>query len=927
MGVVDDIKDGIGSKVKVKLGDTIDSIASSFNVDPQQLMAANNLVSPEALIVGQELYVNPQAVPAAPIVVASAGVPVNVKMGLSAVKGANELVATWDWCKEHDTAKYKLLWTYDNGNNFRIGDITEKSVDKDYPYVSRYATFSVPTGAKYVWFKVKAVAETHEVQNGNGTVQVENWKSDWSKEVSWTNQEPLEKPSTPNFECDQYGKGTISLDGLSESKATHIEYELLQDNVKSMWKTSVKITNGSATHVTKLQSGNHTYKVRARAKKGSQVSDWSEYTSNDVRPLPIAPVIYSCKATSKNSITVKWASPEGGGLGATGIEIEYALKKSYFDYTDKAASISISDMSINKREISGIEEGGEYFFRARSTNATGSSGWSDIVSTFVGAKPDPPTTWSSSSTVISGEPIMLFWVHNSRDNSSWTKAKLEVLLYGKNSKGEDIVALLDTPILQNENLDNDELKDQTSSYSIDSSIIAEHTNFTELKWRISTAGANRDLFSDWSVQRSIKVYEQPSIDFQITDSEGQSIDTVTSLPIHISGETSPHTQTPLSYSVVVTSNESYETTDVIGNPMYVSANDPVYSKYFDSQSPLSLTISADSIDLNNGIEYTITVTAAMSSGLTATSSSTFTVDWQDIYYEPDAEIRINEDNMSVYIRPYCETTTINNYLAMVWGDQYSNSGIQTGPTYAFGPSIGQTRDGYPVYRGVDSTGLVEQSGGYYCVVERRNLVPDVKLSVHRREYDGSYTEIATNLTNNGAVTVVDPHPALDYARYRIVATHEQTGAVSYRDMASYPILCADAIIQWDEEWTSFEVSEDGSPERPPWTGSLLKLSYNIDVSNTTNKDVSIVEYVGRKHPVVYYGTQRGEAQSWNMDIPKSDKETLYALRRLQNWMGAVYVREPSGTGYWANINVSFSQKHKDVTIPISIDITRVEGGM
>ena len=64
-----------------------------------------------------------------------------------------------------------------------------------------------------------------------------------------------------------------------------------------------------------------------------------------------------------------------------------------------------------------------------------------------------------------------------------------------------------------------------------------------------------------------------------------------------------------------------------------------------------------------------------------------------------------------------------------------------------------------------------------------------------------------------------------------------------------------------------------------------------------------------------------------MEIPKDDKETLYALRRLAIWLGDVYVREPSGSGYWANISVSFSQTHNQLTIPISLELTRVEGGV
>lgn len=108
---------------------------------------------------------------------------------------------------------------------------------------------------------------------------------------------------------------------------------------------------------------------------------------------------------------------------------------------------------------------------------------------------------------------------------------------------------------------------------------------------------------------------------------------------------------------------------------------------------------------------------------------------------------------------------------------------------------------------------------------------------------------------------------------------------------------------------------------------MVILPYNIDVSDKNDIDVSLVKYVGRKRPVSYYGTQLGETASWKVEIPKDDAETLYALRRLAIWTGDVYVREPSGTGYWANISVSMSQTHCQLTIPVTLEITRVEGGV
>ena len=218
---------------------------------------------------------------------------------------------------------------------------------------------------------------------------------------------------------------------------------------------------------------------------------------------------------------------------------------------------------------------------------------------------------------------------------------------------------------------------------------------------------------------------------------------------------------------------------------------------------------------------------------------------------------------------------------------------------------------------------------YYCAVQSDEsvLVEDVTLSVYRREFDGSFTEIATGLDNSKNTYVTDPHPSLDYARYRIVAITNSTGAVSYYDVPGYPVNEKAVIIQWDEAWSTFFTSEEAVLEQPPWAGSLLRLPYNIDVSDNYRPDVSLVSYIGRKRPVSYYGTQLGETSTWNVDIVKTDEETLYALRRLAIWTGDVYVREPSGSGYWANLTVSFGQQHTALTIPVTFNITRVEGGV
>jgi hypothetical protein len=256
----------------------------------------------------------------------------------------------------------------------------------------------------------------------------------------------------------------------------------------------------------------------------------------------------------------------------------------------------------------------------------------------------------------------------------------------------------------------------------------------------------------------------------------------------------------------------------------------------------------------------------MDSGLTAESTGSFVVGWNETVWPPTAAISLNNDTYSAMIIPYC----------------------------------------------MDGNG---------------NLVEDVTLSVYRREYDGKFVEIGRYLANTRSTCISDPHPALDYARYRIVATSTTTGAVSYLDVMQPSFDTTAVIIQWDEEWADFQITDDYSiVETRPWTGSMLKLPYNIDTSEQNQPDVVLVEYIGREHPVSYYGTQLGTSASWSVEIDATDKETIYALRRLMVWMGDAYVREPSGTGYWANVKVSFSQKHLDVVIPVSLEVTRVEGG-
>lgn len=211
-----------------------------------------------------------------------------------------------------------------------------------------------------------------------------------------------------------------------------------------------------------------------------------------------------------------------------------------------------------------------------------------------------------------------------------------------------------------------------------------------------------------------------------------------------------------------------------------------------------------------------------------------------------------------------------------------------------------------------------------------NLASDVYLSVYRRNYDGSFTLVAANI-QNAEETVLDLHPALDYARYRVVSINALSGEVNYSDIPDVYIGNKSIVLQWNDDWVRYSRDEtidyDVVQHDPNETSitSRLELPYNISISENTNPDVALQEYIGREDPVSYFGTQLGIGGSWSTEIDKKDSETIFQLRRLQRWKGNVYVREPSGIGYWAVVRVSMSNSYNSLITPISIEVTKVEG--
>lgn len=888
--------------VTVERGDTLTQIAVDYAGGYSKyktLAAINNISNPDLIYIGQVIKLTNES-GSSYTQGYTYGNSVAIYQFGALSTNDSKLFITWRWQKSQ-TDYFRVFWTYTtDGSIWLIGSDTKVSYDGDLLYSTQIDTYDIPTGARQVKVKIKPIAKSDD---DNESVP---WTADWSITKNWTVATPLESPDKPDVVIDKF-KLTASLENIEIDGASHIEFRVIKDNSTTAYSTKkVGIVNGQASSVFNVDAGGQ-YKVHCRAysSRDGVYSAWSQYsdTKNTIPTIPES--ITNIKALSSTSVYLSWS----GVTNSSGYTVEYTNKKIYFDSSNEVQSLSVGE-GITHAEITGLSSGEEYFFRVKATNSVGDSGWSEIRSVVIGKTPAAPTTWSSTTTAIVGNPVTLYWVHNAEDGSTMTYAELQLYI------GDELeeYTLKYTP---SENEEENENK--TNEWVLDTSSYAEGTS---VKWRVRTAGITKN-YGEWSVQRTVEIYAPATLQLSMTDVNGNSIETLTTYPFYIKGLAGPKSQVPIGYHLAIKSNEIYETIDNIGNPKIVNSGEEMYSKYFDISDPLTLELGPSSVNLENGRHYTVTCSVSMNTGLTAEETLEFVVSWADEHYTPNAEIGVDKETMTATIRPYCELGKTTYYQVNLDSDTYTKTSTELESVWGELVENAVTTTGERVYSGVTA----DDAEIYYCIVDEYTPVEDVLLSVYRREFDGSFTELVTGLDSTKATTITDPHPALDYARYRIVATTKSTGTIGYYDPPGHPMDCNSVVIQWDEVWSSFETSSDETPEQPSWAGSMLTIPYNIDVAESNSSDISLVEYIGRPHPVSYYGTQLGVAATWNMEIPKEDKETLYGLRRLSRWMGDVYVREPSGSGYWASITVSFSQKHCELTIPITLSVSQVEGGM
>lgn len=797
------------------------------------------------------------------------------------------LYATWSWSKS-GTDKYDVYWDY-------------KTAGKSIWFVgshgtsdTKQSTYSAPSNAIKVRFKVRAIAKKGQ-----------KWKCSWSTTESYDLvNENLTDPGAPTVSI--IGNTLeASINDYTAVGASHVEFEIVQENIKSVRTQLAPLQTSHAAITWDGVIDGYKYKVRARGVKASNKSiksangtgvtttvvegrgPWSTYSENissGYGPVTnVTVVTYAAYAEDNGGVRVSWDPADGFNESDDSndvYEVNYTDDIEKFDSGDTETS---GDHKRTHAEITGLELNKTYYFRVRASNGGNVHGkWSEIVSLAVGTIPDAPTTWSYTDVISIGQNIVLNWAHSSEDGSKQTAANITMTI-GENTHIHTFDDETSTLVIQTDT--------EEHWKEIFGDDIPYITTDAKLYWKVSTKGIVPDYSPD-SAERCVSIFEPVTLNggfyaggdwlwdpfIFATDTIHTAkttfsgrIDIITSYPLRLGLYATPETQHAITYAVSIIATDDYDTEDASGSTYMVVRGQEIYSEYFaaDSTDPnnLEIMLQPGDIDLENNQTYTLTATVAMDSGLTGEYETTFDVAFDDDEYELDADISVNTDDYSATITPICR-------------DEFGNQ------------------------------------------------VYNVYFNVFRREYNGAFTPIATNIDAADRLTLTDPHPSLDYARYRVVGITKKTGAVFFQDIPGYEIGMDSIILQWNEAWMNFDLTDtEDELDTGLSGGSMLVLPYNIDISAAHAPDVALVDYIGNEHPVSYYGTKKGETGSWNCEISRNDKDSLFALRRLANYMGDVYVREPSGIGYWAQVNVSYSLQHTKTTIPVSLNITRVTGGV
>ena len=665
------------------------------------------------------------------------------------------------------------------------------------------------------------------------------------------------------------------------------------DAAKDLPKSSLELVDTGAT------SG-HQYRY-ATICYNSNGEKWGAVSalSDTVDMPPNAPTSLAADAMTSTSAMLTWKDSD-----YTGDRYEIYTCSSRAEALDPV-SFGVSPTTYASTPVAGanhytvteLEGGATYWFTLCRVSDGGRSALCEPAGVTIGAVAEAPTPVTSFPCMFRGETFDMQWIHNCADGSAQTWREVVVQ---SSADGVTWTTVADEAGVSS-----------LEHFGIDTSGFADGTR---LRWRVRTKGAYTSYTAaevsswKWSQWSEMRVWVKPTMTVVARSGaadgpEASSGTPLSKLPLFLNIATGVEatSQRVVEWHVSVESAESFMFVNEIGENDWMESGTLMYSAYFDAtddgfgDTVMDVAVSAADAVFSPGVDYLVRARAAMDSGLvTDEATCSFECHWQSSLPEPSASVMAVEDYTCV-IAPAC----------LVWDtDEYG----QPVPLEDNGEPVYETDGGSYVYDS-EGTASYEPGDGSVLLDAEGNPVPayqhslasDVDLAVWRINPDMTMDLIAEGVPNSGKAIVTDPYPNFGTCWYRIIANDLGTDEVRAIDVPvdmDYDML----LFQWRGRVVAY-VDEDSGNVR--YEGQSVELPFNIETSESYEKDVAELEFPGRRFPVTYYGTQVRHTLSWkSVKIRYDEIEDIDAVRELAEHMGDVHVRDPWGNSFWANVNVS-----------------------
>ena len=300
---------------------------------------------------------------------------------------------------------------------------------------------------------------------------------------------------------------------------------------------------------------------------------------------PAAPTAISGARTAASTVRVTLSNT---ATTSTGLEVEASTDPA--DWTG-AISNSYVGAGLATADVTGIS--GVYYFRARNTRGALVSDWSPISDPVVTlTAPNPPMLTAPTTAVwnyTASTSLDFQWIHNPVDGSAQTAAQLQ---YSTDNGSTWTTQTINS-------------SDNHWTLTLTSSFLGK-----TITWKVKTKGADAS-YSDFSSTRQILIAQQPTVTIALEDGLGNDCTNGTLSDM------------PLGYTAAISGTG----TGTLVGGTFAAGN---YSEDATvSGTTLTGSVTASEAQPENGVTYTVTITASMSTGLTGTGAVTVTMSFAD----------------------------------------------------------------------------------------------------------------------------------------------------------------------------------------------------------------------------------------------------------------------------------------------------------